>query len=84
MKRDMVLVRKVLEFVEEFGSRIFKGAIKIEGYDRDAIIYHLQLLVTGDFVQLGSETLTNMGILVLTWKGCDYLDQLRMQSTAKA
>jgi Hypothetical protein (DUF2513) len=83
MKRDMVLVQKVLEFVEEFGSRNFKGAIKIQGYERDAIIYHLQLLVSGDFVLLGSETLTNMGPLLLTWKGCDYLDQIRARAKPK-
>ncbi len=77
MKRDMNLVKKILEFVEHRGSGRFKGSIPIEGYERDAIIYHLQLLAHAGFVQLGQDTLTNMGPLLLTWKGCDYLDELR-------
>ncbi|TWU02775.1 DUF2513 domain-containing protein [Stieleria varia] len=77
MRRDHKLVRKVLEFVEERGSRVFKGAISIEGYERDQIVHHIYLLVSGGFIELGQETLANRGPLVLTWKGCDFLDQLR-------
>ncbi|MDA8745689.1 DUF2513 domain-containing protein [Rubripirellula amarantea] len=77
MRRDMKLVRLVLEFVEQHGSGRFKGKVPIEGYERDAIIYHLQLLADSGYVNLGQETLLNMGPLLLTWKGCDYLDELR-------
>ena len=77
MKRDLVLARKVLEFVETRGSRLFKGSVAVEGYERDEVIHHLYLLVSGGFIELGQETLANRGPLVLTWKGCDYLDQLR-------
>ncbi len=79
MKRDPILVRKLLLFVEERGSRLFKGAIPIEGYDRDAVIHHLYLLVDAGFIELGQETMATKGPLVLTWKGCDYLDELRAQ-----
>ncbi len=77
MKRNKALVLKVLEFVEEHGSKRFKGRIPVEGYERDAVIYHLQLLADAGYIQLGEETLTNIGALLLTWKGCDYLDELR-------
>lgn len=82
MKRDHKLVHKVLQFVEDNGQEHFKGRILIEGYERDDIIYHLKLLVDGGFIRLGSETLNNSGILLLSWKGCDYLDQIRSRMTA--
>ncbi len=81
MKRDPVLVKKVLEYVEKNGARRFKGAILIEGYERDDVIYHVQMLGEAGFILLGQETLTNAGALVLTWKGCDYLDELRGADT---
>lgn len=77
MKRDMVLVRKLLDYVEANGSRLFKGTIQIEGYERNAITLHVFLLADAGFIELGQETLTDKGPLVLTWKGCDYLDELR-------
>ncbi len=77
MKRDFDLVRKLLLFIEERGSRLYKGSIPIEGYDRDAVVHHLFLLADAGLIELGSETLANKGPLVLTWKGCDYLDELR-------
>lgn len=84
MKRDMVLVRKVLEFVEEKGSRLFKGSIGIEGYEREAVVHHIYLLADAGFVELGQETLTDKGPLVLTWKGCDYIDHLRAKERQAA
>lgn len=79
MKRDPILVRKVLLFAEERGSRLFKGPIQIEGYERDEVMHHLFLLVDAGFIELGQDTLATKGPLVLTWKGCDYVDQLRGQ-----
>lgn len=73
----MYLVRKLLEFVEEKGTRLFKGSIPIEGYEREGVVTHVFLLADAGFIELGEETLTNRGPLVLTWKGCNYLDELR-------
>ena len=83
MKRDHVLVYKLLCFVEEKGHRLFKGSIPIEGYERDEVISHLYLVADAGFVELGQETLANKGPLVLTWKGCDYLDALRAKMDKK-
>ncbi|TWU47793.1 DUF2513 domain-containing protein [Rubripirellula reticaptiva] len=80
MKRDMVLVYKLLLFVESKGHRMFKGTIPIEGYERDAVVDHVYLLADAGFVELGSQTLADKGPLVLTWKGCDYLEQLRAKN----
>ena len=77
MKRDMVLVRKLLDFVEEKGARLFKGSIQIEGYEREQITLHIFLLADAGFIELGQDTLTDKGPLVLTWKGCDYLAELK-------
>lgn len=79
MKRDMVLVRKLLDFVEAKGARLFKGSIQIEGYEREQITLHIFLLADAGFVELGQDTLTDKGPLVLTWKGCDYLEALRAE-----
>ena len=79
MKRDLVLVVKLLNFVEEKGSRLFKGPIQIEGYERDEVIHHLYLVTDAGMVELGEQTLAIKGPLVLTWKGYDYLDKARAQ-----
>jgi hypothetical protein len=83
MRRDFELVRKLLLFVEEKGSRLFKGSIPIEGYERNAIVHHLYLLADGGFIELGQETLADKGPLTLTWKGCDYLDAMRAKYPEK-
>lgn len=77
MRRDLVLVKKLLLFIEEHGSRMYKGKIAVEGYERDEVVEHLYLLASGGFIELGRETIADKGPLVLTWKGCDYLDQIR-------
>ena len=77
MRRNPDLVLKLLLFVEAKGSRLFKGSIPIEGYERDEVVHHLYLLADAGFIELGKETLVDKGPLVLTWKGCDYLDELR-------
>ena len=83
MKRDSNLVAKILLFAEERGSRMFKGCPQIQGYEREAVVDHIYLLVSGGFIELGQETLANRGPLVLTWKGCDYLDEIRARSAKR-
>lgn len=83
MKRDMELVYRILCFVEANGNSRYKGAVPIEGYERDAIVHHLQLLAASGFVQLGQETLSSMGNLLLTWKGYDYVEHLRSARQAQ-
>lgn len=77
MKRDMVLVRRLLDYVQANGARLFKGAIHIEDYEREAITLHIYLLKDAGYIELGQDTLADKGPLVLTWKGCDYLDALK-------
>ena len=84
MKRDFELVYKLLVFVESKGSRRFKGSVGIEGYERDAIVEHLYLMADGGFIELGSQTLADQGPLVLTWKGCDYLDSIRAKQQKRS
>lgn len=82
MKRDRNLVHQILKFVETNGSRTFSGRIPIDGYERDAVVHHLHLMADGGLIELGQQTLSDKGILVLTWKGCDYLDAIRAKEHA--
>ena len=84
MKRDMVLVRKLLEFVEEKGKRLFKGSVSVDGYEREHITHHLFLIKDAGFIELGKDTLADKGPLVLTWKGYDYLEALRVRDDRPA
>ena len=84
MKRDFELVYKLLVFVEAKGSRHFKGSVGMDGYERDNIVDHLYLMADGGFIELGSQTLADKGPLVLTWKGCDYLDAIRAKKQKRA
>ena len=77
MRRDAKLIFKLMLFVEQKGSRLFKGAIIIDGHERDEVIHHVYLLADAGFIELGRDTIADKGPLVLTWKGCDYLDELR-------
>lgn len=82
MKRDRALIHQILKFVETNGSRRFSGRIPIDGYEREEVVEHLYLMADGGLIELGQQTLSDKGILVLTWKGCDYIDALRAKEQA--
>ena len=77
MKRDMELVRKILEHVQEHDE---KSTFKIDGYDQVLVVRHVRVLVQakllvaevieadGTFYAVGS------GDTHLTWEGHEFLD----------
>ena len=66
MKRDMVLIRCVLECIEESDGAV-DSIRAIKGYTMPQIEYHLRLCRQAGFVKDG----------LLTWRGHDELDKLR-------
>ena len=86
MKRDMDLVRKILFAVEELPP-FEKATIKIDGYDKQQVAYHCEMLYQEGFIKYyHGETCDNFdGVLIfwvadLTWKGQDFLETIRQDT----
>ena len=89
MKRNMDLVRCILLQVEEAENYIdiehlFKKRDEVKGceYTDQEIIYHVELLIThnfldGDIRRDINKTITDSTIRGLTWEGQDFLDSVR-------
>jgi hypothetical protein len=83
MKRDMELVRKILLYLESKDKDHFMGIIKIEGYEKKEIDYHLQLmldagLLKGELLRGGNKVLSH-GV-AMHWNGHEFLDASRDDS----
>lgn len=90
MKRDMNLIKRIVEFIEtlEPGSSANDSSFTVhlgleKEYDRDTILCHIGLLEEEKFI-IGkversdfSATIKSIDIFRLTWKGHDLLDSLR-------
>jgi hypothetical protein len=85
MKRDMDLVRKILQAVEAEASGYAPNELKIEGYSDEEIGYHALLMaeaglvIGADITGMGDTTPTGM-IQRLTWEGHDFLDAARQEA----
>jgi hypothetical protein len=82
MKRDMDLIRKVLLAVEEHGSPFNVRALKIDGYEKFDVSYHVGILREGGYLEAKDMTTHDSGgklwaPTVLTWKGHDFVDATR-------
>lgn len=86
MKRDFDLIRKILLAIEEHTEDTAIQNLTIEGYNREQIAYHVQLifeagLVKGDILfGLGSVKPRGYSITQMTWAGHDFLDACRDES----
>lgn len=77
MKRDMDLVRKILLEIESLGDvspSLGDVGFKIDGYDDNALWYHLNLLTTSPYVVT---TDPNGWTYRLSWEGHEFLDSIR-------
>ena len=87
MKRDMDLIRKLLFHFEERESFAMEKQPTIKGYSDDTIQYHLLLLAQADLIvfEASRSTTSNRIIQVFpfapTWKGHEFLDAARKDST---
>jgi len=83
MKRDMELIRKILMVIEEqYVSHPIPNLV-IEGYDRENIAYHCNLLHDAGIIDDFEQNLDLSGRIVLyhvgslTWEGHEFLDKIR-------
>jgi hypothetical protein len=81
MQRNMDLVRELLLEIDREprldGLRWMPGEnISIDGYSREEIAYHLNMLVEAGFVT-GQATMDAPLVSKLTWKGHELLDDIR-------
>ena len=78
MKRDMTLIKLILEHVDSSrpDRRGFLDHPEFPGYDDELIEYHVRLCTDAGFVRTN-----NTGhIIEMTWHGHDALDKLRRDS----
>ena len=89
MKRDLELVMKILEFVEE-NSTLDQGVkVSLEGYDADQVDYHVLICEEAGFLVFSKRIMPGQGSVRvvpnpefvgrLTWNGHDELSELRRQ-----
>lgn len=86
MKRDMDLVRKILFAIEE-KQPFERSEIIIEGYDKQEIAYHCEMLFNEGYIKdYYGITCDNLdGVLRfwvqdLTWEGQDLLETIRQDT----
>ncbi len=85
MKRDMELVRKILQAIEAHEHGLAPRPLLIEGYTEDQIGYHVLimdeggLLVAANVTGMSARTPTAIPSR-LTWRGHEFLDLSRDQS----
>jgi hypothetical protein len=86
VKRDMELVRKLLLFFEAKPDQSAIENVEIDGYDREAIGYHLILLYEADliaaepYVSKTSNRIIDVLPFRLTWEGHEFLAAARNDS----
>jgi hypothetical protein len=81
MKRDMDLVRQILLTVAESETPVRLDVLVTDGASRDAVVYHVGMLVdeVGFLQGIKAHTMSgrNWIELQLTWQGQDFLDSVR-------
>jgi len=78
MKRDMDLCRTILFEVEKFPFRTDWINLKIDGYSKDEIAYHVMILNQAGLIDARNlDTLTDWRPINLTWEGHEFLDAAR-------
>jgi hypothetical protein len=81
MTRNMELVREILLKVADAPEPLRLGDLVPQGGDRDAVAYHVQMLVEEVAFMRGINADTMSGRnwieLQLTWHGQDFLDSIR-------
>jgi len=87
MRRDFDLVRQLLLFFEQEPDRKPEGKPIIEGYDENTIQYHVVLLFEAGLLRgepvrsTTSDRLISVLPFELTWRGHEFLQQVREDST---
>lgn len=85
MKRDIDLIRKILEAVETLPHSFGKN-LEIEGYDLQAVAFHMELLeeagyLIGNIDKASNGEYANAWPTRLTWEGYEFLELARNDTT---
>ncbi len=83
MKRDMDLIRKILLQVEAHEQPHGPIQIKVEGYTREQISYHVGLLINAGYIEgyeSGGTRSSHYAPRSLTWEGHEFLDAARNET----
>lgn len=90
MKRDIELVIKILEYLEEREEVSVIKELEIPGYDKGVVAYHVRRMYEGgllDAEAVTSKTTETRLIDVLpfglTWQGHEFLDAMRNKGVAE-
>lgn len=77
MKRDMDLVRTLLFELEKQSYIVAaSGVVNIDGYDDEAIHYHLRILTDSPYV-MAQDVRGTPNYFRLTWEGHEFLESIR-------
>ncbi len=80
MKRDMDLVRKLLEAVESTVEEQ-DGIPVLEGFSESEVDYHIVLLMEAGLVHGNRDEVGALGFSRLSWDGHEFLDAARDDDT---
>ena len=83
MKRDMSLIRKLLEYVEAQTDGRYHDAPGCLDFAQESVHYHIGLCGQAGFLEVrkisgGEEPLARYELRNLTWAGHESLDRLRL------
>lgn len=86
MKRDWDLIRRILLEIENspdmetflnFSESGYLYTDNLKDYEKEKIIYHIQLLVNAGFISTNVDLYGEQEITGLSWKGHEYAEKLR-------
>ena len=80
MKRDMDLVRKILMKLENAHYNMSDIDLKIEGYNREEVSYHIMLLSEAGLIEArnnSSYSKSEWRPIRLTWEGHEFVEASR-------
>lgn len=88
MKRDLDLIKAILEHFEAKDDWKHEKDLEIEGYDIKLVSYHLQIMFEAGLINaeaITSETgrIYDLVPFRLTWQGHEFLDNIRDKSRWK-
>ena len=77
MKRDMVLILKILEYVQDGEGDLMLPMPTVDGYEDKAVEAHIDMCDEEGLMKVQNTLGGPVGIFELTWKGRDLLSELR-------
>jgi hypothetical protein len=85
MKRDLDLIKKLLEVLEE-SADYYPQDISVENYDKKIVTFHLKLLddagyIKASFTETGGGEFIHPQVQYITWNGYEFLDLARNNTT---